>query len=263
MRGIDVSNHRGLIDWSKAKNHIDFAIIKAGYGKECNQVDAQFENNYKGCKANNIPCGVFWYSYATTVFEAIQEAKVCLETIKGKQFEFPIYYDVEEPRIFNSGQTSEIVKAFCSELESRGYWVGIYASKSHLETYFSEEVRRKYAVWVAHYGVNKTSYKGQYGMWQYSDKGSVEGVSGNVDLDECYINYPSQIKTLGLNGFVKYSKPTVILNYSTYTVQKGDNLWNIAAKLLGDGSRYKEIMKLNNLNNDKIYPNQKLKVPKR
>ena len=92
--GIDVSEWQGDINWNKVDT--DFCIIRAGYGKSVSQKDKKFEVNYSGCKANSIPCGVYWYSYAVTPEEAVSEANACLEIIKGKQFEYPIYFDVEQ-----------------------------------------------------------------------------------------------------------------------------------------------------------------------
>lgn len=211
--GIDVSEHQGVIDWNKVNT--DFAIIRAGYGREISQKDKQFDNNYKGCKAKNIPCGAYWYSYATTPEDAKKEAAVCLEVLKGKQFEYPIFFDIEEKRQFTLGKAacSEIAKAFLETVEKSGYFVGIYSSQSHLESYINEDIRKRYAVWVAHYGVSKTTYKGDFGMWQKSSTGKVAGINGNVDLDECYIDYPTAIKGCGLNGFEK--KPTVATSFKT------------------------------------------------
>lgn len=200
MKGIDVSKHQGNIDWSKV--HVDFAIIRAGYGKELSQKDEQFENNYAGCKKNNIPCGVYWYSYATSVEEAKKEAKVCLEVIKGKTFEFPIFFDLEEKRQFDLGKKtcSEMVQAFCDTLENAGYYAGLYCSTYYLTNFVTEAVRNRYAIWVAQYN-DKCTYSGQYGIWQKSSEGKINGINGNVDIDECYIDYKSVIKKKGLNGF--------------------------------------------------------------
>lgn len=94
MKGIDVSKHQGTVNWSHVKaDGVKFAIIRAGYGKQASQKDAQFENNYAGCKSNGVPVGVYWYSYATTPDEARKEAAVCLSVIKGKTFEYPVYFD--------------------------------------------------------------------------------------------------------------------------------------------------------------------------
>jgi GH25 family lysozyme M1 (1,4-beta-N-acetylmuramidase) len=201
--GIDVSEHQGNINWSHVKaDGIQFAIIRAGYGKELSQKDRQFENNYAGCKSNGIPCGVYWYSYATTIEDAKKEAQVCLQIIKGKTFEYPIYFDLEEPEQFKLGKNvcSDIVQAFCDEIEKAGYYAGLYCSTYYLKNYISESVRKRYAVWVAQYN-DKCSYTGNYGIWQKSSEGNVYGIDGNVDLDECYIDYPTAIKKAGLNGF--------------------------------------------------------------
>lgn len=281
--GIDVSKHQGNIDWQQAKGDINFAILRAGYGREISQKDPTFETNYKGCKDNNIPVGVYWYSYAMTADEARKEAEVCLQVIKGKTFEYPIYFDIEEAKQFALGRAkcTEITQAFLDKVEKAGYWVGIYSSKSSLEAYLSEDIRSRYAVWVAHYGVKKTNYSGVYGIWQKSSTGRIKGVNGNVDIDECYVDYPTQIKKAGLNGLkagtpapTTEEKPKTEAKketkaetktpsgYTEYIVKKGDTLWDIARSKLKNGSRYTEIKKINGLKSDTIYAGQKLKIPK-
>ena len=206
-KGIDVSRHQGNIDWKKVRNSgkVDFVILRAGYGKVISQKDSKFEEYYAQCNANQIPVGAYWYSYAMSSEEARQEAEVFLQVIKVKQFAYPVYFDLEEPKQFALGKAkcSAIATAFLDVVEKAGYFVGLYMSKSHLESYITEEVKNRYAVWVAHYGVNQTSYAGQFGMWQKSDTGSVPGISGNVDLDECYQDYATLIQNAGLNGFAK------------------------------------------------------------
>lgn len=199
--GIDVSEWQGDIDWSAVT--ADFAIIRAGYGRLEKQKDEKFEQNYSGAKAAGIPIGAYWYSYATTVEEAVKEAEVCLKVIAGKRFEYPIYIDIEEQRTLSLGKAavSAIIRAFLDKVESAGYWVGLYMSASPLSAYVSESVRNRYAVWVAHYRVSKPGYSGSYGMWQKSSNGSVPGISGNADLDECYVDYPKLIKESGCNGY--------------------------------------------------------------
>ena len=96
--GIDVSRHKGVIDWKLVKNSnaVDFAIIRAGYGKSASQKDTMFERNYAGCIENNIPVGAYWYSYAASVEDAKKEAEVCISVLNGRKFEYPVYFDVEE-----------------------------------------------------------------------------------------------------------------------------------------------------------------------
>lgn len=207
LKGIDISKHDRTIDFRKVKESgfADFAVIRAGYGRLISQKDVKFEEFYKGCKENNIPVGCYWYSYAKSVSEIQTEARVFLEAIKGKQFEYPVYLDFEEKSQFALGKAtcSAMAKAFLEILEDAGYYAGLYSSKSHLENYFSEDILTRYTVWVAHYGVSKTSYKYPYDIWQYSESGSVSGINHKCDLNYCYKDFPEVIKNAGLNGFTK------------------------------------------------------------
>ena len=208
--GIDVSVHQGDIDWKTVRNSgITFAIIRAGFGREISQKDSQFEANYNGCKANNIPCGAYWYNYAKTPEDAEKEADTCLKIINGKKFEYPIYYDVEEQTVLNLGKArvSAIIRAFLKKVEAAGYFVGLYMAASHLNSYVEDDIKNRYAVWVAHINTNKPSYSGSYGMWQYSWKGRINGISGDVDTDYAYVDYPTIIKNAGLNGYKKPENP--------------------------------------------------------
>lgn len=202
-KGIDVSQWQGDINWSAVK--ADFAILRAGYGRVKSQIDTKFEQNYRNAKAVGMPLGAYWYSYAMSPDEARVEARVFIDIIKGKQFEYPVYFDVEEQAVFRLGTNavSNIISAFCDEMEKAGYFVGLYMSASPLTTYVTQAVRERYAIWVAHYGVSKPSYSGQYGMWQYSSTGRVDGIGGDIDMDECYVDYPKMIKESGKNGFEK------------------------------------------------------------
>lgn len=203
MKGIDVSVHNGNIDWQKVKaDGIEFAILRAGYGREFSQKDKKFEDNYAGAKAAGIPVGAYWYSYATTVDEAKLEAEVCVSTLGNKQFEFPIFFDQEEKKTLDTGKAncSAMVRAFCDVLEKNGFWVGLYTSRSVLSTHIEDDIKTRYALWVAEWG-EKLNYSGAVGIWQYSSKGKVGGISGNVDLDTAYIDYAAKVKAAGKNGY--------------------------------------------------------------
>lgn len=206
-QGVDVSYAQQNVNWSVVKNNVGFVLIRIGYGRESEQTDRQFLNNYTGCKSNNIPCGGYWYSYAESVDDAIQEAKACLENLKGKTFEYPIYYDMEESFQKEKGKEfcTSIANAFLSYVESRGYWVGLYASKNFLENYIDARTRRRYAVWLAHYR-KETSYTEQFGIWQYTSEGLIDGFDNVVDVNKCFVDYPKLIRGCGLNGFKKGSK---------------------------------------------------------
>lgn len=204
ISGIDVSKWQGTINWQAVKNAgIMFALLRAGYGDTLNnpyQKDETFEYNYSQCKRVGMPVGIYWYSYATTTAMAVQEAKSCIAALKGKQLEYPVYYDVEELRIFNTGKTNEIIKAFADEMEKAGYWVGIYIYRSAAQYYLSERTKTRYAMAVAEYGP-QLNYSYPYGVWQNSSTMRVNGINGNVDHDWCYYDYPTMIKERGKNGF--------------------------------------------------------------
>ena len=215
VSGIDVSRYQGTINWKKVKDAgVKFALIRIGYGDTLSypgQIDSMYQRNYKECKSVGLPVGGYFYSYATTVEAAKREAQSCLALIKGKQFEYPIYYDVEEMRIFNTGRTNEIIKAFCQTLENAGWFAGVYIYRSAAQSYLSRETKQRYAMAISEYG-SKCNYDGQYGVWQNSCTWRVAGINGNVDHDWCYVDYPKLIKERGKNG---YPKPAPKLMYQT------------------------------------------------
>lgn len=197
-KGIDISRYQGTPDFAKLKSEVDFVIIQAGFGRYAQQVDAQFERNYQECKKYGIPCGAYWFSYAASAPDAIYEAAACAEVIKGKQFEYPIYFDIEGNAC--SGDVSGKCVNFCDEMEKRGYFAGIYISRSPAQQYLRDDVCSKYALWLAEYG-GRLNWLGSVGMWQNSDCGRFNGISGDVDTDICYVDYPELIKKHGFNGF--------------------------------------------------------------
>ena len=202
-KGIDVSTWQGNIDFNQVKKSgVEFVIIRAGYGNAVK--DKWFEENYRKAKAAGLNVGAYWYSYASSAEEAKQEAQGCARVLAGKQFEYPIYFDIEEKSQLNKGQAfcSALVSAFCNEMEKLGYFAGFYASVSAALSYISPEVRNRYAFWVAQWS-SKCTYNGTYGLWQYSSSGSVAGISGRVDMDISYVDYPSVIKSGGFNGYSK------------------------------------------------------------
>ncbi len=232
MKGIDVSVHNGDIDWGKVKTDgIDFAILRAGYGKLASQKDQKFEQNYKNAKAVNLPVGAYWYSYAMNENEARQEADVFLSVIKGKQFEMPVYFDLEEKKQFDLGKekVSAIMRAFLEKVESAGYFTGLYGSASSLTTHTADDIKSRYTIWLAHW-VDETNYSGAYGVWQHSEKGKVAGINGNVDLDICYKDFPTIIKGKGLNG---YGKEKALTNPPAPVSDDG-----ISVEITVDGKKY-------------------------
>lgn len=192
-KGIDVSQWQPTVDWNAVKaSGIEFAIIRSGYGKYVSQEDPKFDEHMKGAQAAGLNCGTYWYSYALTVEDAYQEAEACYQIIKDYDFTYPVYFDIEDPsqKYLSTAQVSAIIEAFCSTLQAKGYYVGLYSYASFLNTRVLDSVLDKYDVWVAHFGVSKPDYGKEYEMWQYSSTGTVSGISGEVDLDYSYINYP-------------------------------------------------------------------------
>lgn len=203
--GIDVSKWQGRINWNLVKSDgVQFAMIRSSFGWGKDNVDVLFETNYNGATQVGIPVGAYHYSYARTVDEAIKEAEHCYSVIKGKIFEYPIAYDMEEAGVAALGKSkvSQIAKAFCEKMESYGYYVCIYSGKHWFENYFTQDIFDKYDIWLAQWN-NRPTLNKPYGIWQKSSKGRVDGIMGYVDLDESYKHYPSIMKMNGLNGLKK------------------------------------------------------------
>ena len=189
-KGIDVSYHNGTIDWKRVKqSEVEYAIIRCGYGtNDKNQDDKKWEENVKGCIDNNIPYGVYLYSYADTVEKASSEADHAIRLLQGKKFKYPVYYDLEEDAIrkkLSKTEIANIAKTFCNKLSAKGYTVGIYANKDWFTNYLTDSCFNNWTKWVAQYNT-VCNYQGKYDMWQCSSTGRVPGISGNVDLNYSY-----------------------------------------------------------------------------
>ena len=200
MNGIDISYCQPQIDWDVLP--VDFVIIKAG---QRDFTDPLFEQHYKAATEKGIQCGAYWYGEAKSIEDAQKEADCFIERLKGKQFAFPVYYDVEGDMLkLDSKTLSAVVNAFLERVEKAGYWVGLYMSGCPMHDSITDAVLMRYALWVADTrGVDPHQYIGtDLGMWQYKI-GRIDGITGDVDLDRCYTDYPAQIKAKGLNGYGK------------------------------------------------------------
>ena len=195
-QGIDVSYRQGDIDWAKVKNsgQVDFAIIRCGFGmNETKQDDSKWKYNSSECERLGIPYGVYLYSYADTVAKAKSEANHVIRLIKGKKLSYPIYYDMEEKTVLNSTnmtrtKAAQIAQAFFSTLEAAGYKnLGIYSNASRFDSKLADgkltaSIFNQYPKWVASYN-DTCKYQGNYHMWQYSNVGTIDGISANGDLN--------------------------------------------------------------------------------
>lgn len=226
-RGIDLSSHNGDIDFKKVKTAgIEFAILRTGYGrKHPNQYDTKFNEYYEQCKANSIPVGAYHFSYALTPEDAVKEAEFMLEIVKDKQFEYPLYFDMETEAQTNldSAIISSIIYAFCTTLEKAGYWAGIYS----FDTFYMkvpEATQKRFAVWVARVENVHPEFCKNHSIWQYSWKGKVDGINCDVDMNSCYKDYPTIIKSRNLNGFGTTPKYEVVARISELNKKQADTI---------------------------------------
>lgn len=194
IKGIDVSSNQGKPDWSKvAKSGIKFAILRV---HQRSGVDSSFEYNYKGCKNNGILIGGYKYSYALTPAQAIDEAEDVIAALNGRGLDFPVFYDLEwsNQRKLGKQAVENIAVAFLTRMKKAGYKVGIYCNLDWYNNVLTDALR-KYECWIARYpaddnGTVQTRLKPSVGIgWQYSSKGKVSGISGNVDMDVFYKDY--------------------------------------------------------------------------
>lgn len=196
-KGIDVSYYQGDIDWERAKSAgVEFAVIRCGYGMDVkNQDDEKFERNVTECERLGIPYGVYLYSYADSVAKAESEAAHTLRMLNGRKPLYPVYYDLENAQTTgrcSKEQILKIAKTFIGIMEANGLWAGIYANLYWNNTLLTDGWYNSKARWIAQWADNCT-YGGEYGIWQYTSSGRIDGINGNVDLDYAYIDYPALI----------------------------------------------------------------------
>lgn len=194
---IDVSEHNGTINWEQAKRHIDGAILRCGYGMDiASQDDKQWARNVSECERLGIPYGVYIYSYATNTDRAKSEAQHVLRLIQGHKLSYPVYFDIEEPGTEGSAVANAIT--FGDIIEAAGYWCGVYYNRDWHNRVIKGQLDR-FTRWGAGYGTNngqkQDKYKPGFGedIWQYSSVGSVPGISGGVDVNVCYRDFPAEI----------------------------------------------------------------------
>lgn len=250
--GIDVSKWNGDFDFSKAKSEgVKFAILRGAYACE---KDMRFEDYYKACTALGLPVGCYHYSMAKSVSEARTEANFLINNVlKGKQFEYPIYMDVEDnvQKALGKDKLTEIVTAYCDTLEKAGYYVGIYSSGSFFGTYMHESKLERFDKWVAHWS-KQCSYKGNYGMWQFGGETNVirsNKVAGVVcDQNYAFVDYPKIIKDKGLNGYGKTAvKPSVKPDESLAEIAN-----EVIAGKFGNGSERRQKLTAMGYNYDEV-----------
>ncbi len=193
--GIDVSKWNGTIDWNAVKNSgVTFAIIRCGYrGSSTGALieDPTFKTNIAGAKKAGIKVGVYFFTQAVNEVEAVEEASMVLGLISGQGLNYPVFMDVEaasggRANGLDINTRTAVIKAFCQTLQNSGVKAGVYANKTWLSEKMNVGALSSYKIWLAQYAAAPT-YTGGYQMWQYSSKGAVSGIKGNVDMDISYL----------------------------------------------------------------------------
>lgn len=209
LKGIDVSKWQSIIDFEQVKKSgIDFVIIKAGGSDAGIYKDKYFEVNYQKAKAAGLNVGAYYFvgKKFLTAADGRADADRFIKLLEGKQFEYPVYVDIETGSFHVRKQFTDAAIAFCERMEEAGYFCGIYASDiSGFHEMLEDNRLKNYTHWVARYG-SKPTYVSQFDIWQYSSKGAVDGILKYVDLDYCYVDFPKTIKGKGFNGFKKPKK---------------------------------------------------------
>lgn len=208
MKGIDISKWNVVTDFKKVKEAgYDFVIIRAvGSKGSTPYIDKKFEQFYKGAVDAGLHVGAYAYvkpSYkGDVVAEAHKTALFFLDVIKDKKFDMPIYIDVETWNRKKRQDNTLYTVSFCGTCESKKYYTGIYGSDiSTFKDLLDKSFLLPFTWWVARYGKIPEYANENMHMWQYTSKGKVPGVAGEVDIDRCDFPFPDIIKKKGLNNY--------------------------------------------------------------
>lgn len=204
--GIDISVWQKDINLSQAKAEgVNFTIIRGAYG---NKKDTAFETLYQRAKANGLGVGVYWWTRAVNEAQASEEAQILIDNVlKGKQFEYPIYIDVEDSLLQNLGKAKvdSIITSALTTLEKAGYYAGFYMNRNWYNNYCNgASLSKRFTCWLAQWSSAEVS---NFPMWQfggetnYQRTNKVAGIT--CDQDYCYVDFPSIIKNGGFNGYGK------------------------------------------------------------
>ncbi len=210
-KAIDVSKWQSDIDWEKvAAEGIQAVIMRIGLRGSVTReilIDDKFLEYYEGAKEQGLHIGCYFYSTATTEAEAVEEAEFVIKTIEDNDIELdmPAYIDMEDKVTENCGKTViySVAKAYLERMDEANIYSGVYSSTSWINSYFDQALFNTHALWVADW-TGKCGYTGEYGMWQYSETGRINGISSKyTDLNICYVDYPQLIADYGYNIIVK------------------------------------------------------------
>ncbi len=245
---VDISEFQQNIDFNKMKNDgIKAVIIRAGYGRETSQKDSMFESHYKNAKNANLKIGVYWYSYADSVNDAEKEARACLECIKSKSLDMPIYYDLEDYSMVKLGKTklTAIAERFCETIKKSNYRAGVYANLNWFNNCLDyDELKRKYSIWLAQYN-DKAEI--DCDIWQNSSSGRVNGYNGRLDtnivydesLFNCADKSTSEKPTLTYRVFADHKWYSEVKGLSNIAGRKKQAISAVAVKVSKGNIKYR------------------------
>lgn len=236
--GIDVSHHNGKIDWAKvAASGKKFAIMKAQYEAQSHRIDETFEYNYEEAGKNGLARGVYIYLARTSLSDPVGDANALVSKLKGRPLEYGIWLDLEDKNIkhLTKAQFNELIDIYTVIFRAAGYYVGIYCNRDwFLNVLDSNKLKREFPFWIARYPKND---KGVYNpnsslkpetkdavAWQYSSKGAVPGIKGNVDLNVDFDGIVNLIPQPPVSKPKEEPKPEIISEQfykigNTYTLQ--------------------------------------------
>ena len=253
MKGIDISEFQENVNYLKLKEQgIEFAIIRLGYGKNISQKDSMFETHFKGLKNAGIKVGAYLYSYAYVKEGAKLEAENTLEIIKGKQFDLPIFYDMEESKqaLLGKEVLTEMANEWCRIIKNAGYKAGVYANLNWFKNYLNPyEIASEFNfIWLALWNNDeKPNVQFPVAFWQYTSNGHLDGIEGRVDLNKCYVE--------------SFAQPVDNVVYKTnedLAMEVIQGLWGNGGerkdRLTNAGYNYNEIQKIVN---EKLLGNKK------
>ena len=229
-KGIDLSYANKVTDWNRVKEAVDFVILRAGYGK--NNIDQNLVPYAAACMEKGIPLGLYWFSYAYTVDMARREAQYCISQAKKYKVTYPIGFDFEYDSVRYAERkgvkvTKQLVMdmtiTFCNVIKEAGYIPMVYTNKDYANQYFNLTQLKEegYAIWYAYY--NKTCDRGDMALWQYTSSGSIQGISGKVDMNISYVDYVDKSGWIQEGDIWKYKKADGEVCKNCW--QEVDGLW--------------------------------------
>lgn len=190
IKAIDLSHHNGEIDFKKVRDSgIDTVFLRTGFGfYSQKQIDKRFYENYDKARAEGFRVGAYHYSYALSPADAAREAEAMVKIIGNRKFDLPLFFDIEESKQAKCSKAvcSDMVRAFCDNIRSCGFDTGVYSYDAFFGSNIEDDIYLKYHIWVARVEDVMPKQCRRYDIWQYSWKGAVDGIKGDVDMNRIF-----------------------------------------------------------------------------